>query len=70
MLDSPQFRTVLHRLAQTREPVQPDATEEPVFNWLFGRQLIGYVWNAHQEGYVITADGRDLVSPHRQGAMP
>jgi len=69
MID-PQSRTALHRLAQTREPVQPDDTEQPVFNWLFERKLIGYVYGAHHQGYVITADGRDLVSPHRQGAMP
>ena len=68
MIDS-SFRQVLTRLAQTRELVQPDAAERPLFDQLFGRRLLAYVYDAHRDGYVITAQGREMVSPHRQGAM-
>jgi hypothetical protein len=67
-LDS-NFRKILLRLSETREPVQPPAAERPLYESLFGRRLLAYVYDAHREGFVITADGRDLVSPHRQGAM-
>jgi hypothetical protein len=68
MID-PGFRQVLTRLAQTREPVQPDAAERPTFESLFARRYLAYVYDAHRDGFVITGDGRALVSPHRQGAM-
>jgi hypothetical protein len=68
MID-PGFRKVLHRLSQTREPALPDPAERPLYEQLFARRYLAYVYGAHTDGYVITADGRDLVSPHRQGAM-
>ena len=68
MIDS-HFRTILLRLSQTREPVQPDPAEQPLFDTLFGRRLLAYAYDAHRDGYVITAQGRALISPHRQGAM-
>ena len=43
--------------------------ERPLFDALFGRRLLAYTYDAHRDGFVITADGRALVSPHRQGAM-
>jgi hypothetical protein len=64
-----QFRKILLRLSETREPVQPPAAERPLYDSLFGRRLLAYVYGSHRDGFVITADGRDLVSPHRQGAM-
>jgi len=69
MID-PEFRRVLNRLAQTREPVIPDIADQPLFDQLFARRYLGYVYGHHVDGYIITADGRDLVSPHRQGARP
>jgi hypothetical protein len=68
MIDA-SFRKILLRLAETREPVQPAAEERPLYDSLFGRRLLAYVYDTHRDGFVITADGRDLVSPHRQGAM-
>ena len=68
MIDS-HFRTILLRLSQTREPAQPNAAERPTFESLFGRRYLAYVYGSHSDGYVITAQGRALVSPHRQGAM-
>ena len=68
MLD-PGFRKVLLRLSQTREPAQPNAEDRPTFESLFGRRYLAYVYG-HTDGFVITADGRALVSPHRQGARP
>jgi hypothetical protein len=68
MIDT-SFRNILIRLSQTREPVQPTAAERPLFDSLFGRRLLAYVYGSHSDGFVITADGRDLISPHRQGAM-
>ena len=68
MIDS-NFRKILLRLSQTREPVQPDPAERPLYDSLFGRRLLAYVYGSHCDGFVITADGRDLVSPYRQGAM-
>jgi hypothetical protein len=69
MIDSG-FRTILLRLAQIREPTQPTAEERPAFDTLFGRRLLAYTYDAHRDGYVITAQGRDLVSPYRHGARP
>jgi hypothetical protein len=68
MIDT-NFRKILLRLAETRDPVQPPAAERPLYESLFGRRLLAYVYGSHNDGFVITADGRDLVSPHRQGAM-
>ena len=68
MLD-PSFRNILIRLSQTREPVQPTAEEQTSFNLLFGRRLLAYAYDSHRDGFLITAAGRDLISPHRQGAM-
>ena len=68
MIDS-NFRKILLRLAETRDPVQPEAADRPLYESLFGRRLLAYAYNAHHDGYVITADGRALVSPHRQGAV-
>jgi hypothetical protein len=68
MID-PRFRNILLRLSQTREPVQPTDTERPEFESLFERRYLAYVYDAHRDGFVITADGRGMVSPHRQSAM-
>ena len=68
MIDS-HFRKILLRLAETREPVQPPAADRPLYESLFGRRLLAYVYDSHRDGFVITAAGRDLVSPHQQGAM-
>jgi hypothetical protein len=68
MLDS-SFRIVLTRLSQTREPALPDPADRPLYDQMFARRYLAYVYGAHTEGFVITGDGRDLVSPHRQGAM-
>lgn len=65
------FRKILIRLSQTREPVAPDDTERAVYDLLFARRYLEYVYSAKAgDGYVITAQGRELVSPHRQGARP
>jgi hypothetical protein len=68
MID-PRFRNILLRLSQTRDPIQPDDAERPMYESLFSRRLLAYAYDIHRDGYVITAAGRDLISPHRQGAM-
>lgn len=56
---------ILYFLATSREPISPKKEDQPAFEELFQQGLAEYVYG-NNPGYVISAKGREIVSPHRQ----
>lgn len=58
---------LLDRLMYSREPIRPSEEERLTFEALFDAGLVVYVANIKLgDGYLISAKGREMVSPHRQ----
>ena len=63
---TPAHRKILHRLVQTTRPVTPTEEERPLFEELYEETYLSYVYQPHEDGYIIHSKGRDEVTPHRQ----
>jgi hypothetical protein len=57
---------ILHRLAETTRPITPTEEERPLFEELYENTYLSYVYQAHEDGYIIGPKGRDAVTVHRQ----
>lgn len=58
---------LLDRLMASREPIRPTEEERLAFEALFEAGLAVYIVHPKLgDGYLISAKGREMVSPHRQ----
>lgn len=59
---------LLYKLMSSRDPIKPTEEERLECEALFEKGLASYVYSPKfGDGYVISAKGREMISPHRQG---